>query len=440
MHLKFGRKIAGLLLLIATAISIPAQSKEIDIYEFWTVAEVQGTIMARTGDNPWSEPRLVSAGERVGPYSVVEAGADSEAILVRGGDRMTLYANTEIELPPMDRATGITRILQRTGEVLFRIKKRGQREFEVETPYLVAGVRGTTFGITATDATSQLHVVEGAVAVRSADDHAARETMVQALENATTGLGLLTQSETAPLNTVAAWDDRTIHQAETCDHLMVNGPEAVREALSHRPLFTAGTTDPSDDIRLTDVQDIAMRIAEREKLAVDRAVLEPTATNQAAAELARSSSTRLAAAGLALDAAREMAPARSRPITAIATPEPADLATPPAPVSPDPSNILQSAPAATPALISPEATEPAAQAPRQLRTPRERTASPDTEATEATEATVGDAVDVPEPEGDGVVYTTFGIQTDEETQETDPTDPILLPQPDLNIEGVGAGN
>lgn len=435
MQLNFRRSVAGLFLLVVMTIGTPAHSSEIDIYEFWTVAEVEGTVLARSGENPWSEPKAVMAGERIGPFSVVEAGSDSEAILVRGGDRMTLYANTEIELPPTDRATGITRILQRTGEVLFRIKKRNRRDFEVQTPYLVAGVRGTTFGVTATDATSQLHVVEGAVAVRSVDDAVSVETIVTALENATAGLGFSAQSVTAQLASIDAWDDRTFHQAETCDHLMLNGPLAVREALSHRPLFTAANANSTDDIPLTDVEDLAMRIAEREKIAIDRATLEPTSRNRAVANLAQSSSVRLASAGLALDAFRDAVPAQSQPVTAIAPPAPAEPVKPTVNVAPEAATPAQPARRAAPAVAAPRASAPAAGAPRQLRSPQNPVSNPQ----QGADATQSVDPDVAQPEGDGVVYTTFGIDPeDQDEQAEDPTNPILLPQPDLNIEGVGA--
>jgi len=436
MQLNIRRTVAGLYLLIAMMIGTPVQASEIDIYEFWTVAEVEGTVLARSGENPWSKPQPVIAGERIGPYSVVEAGSDSEAILVRGGDRMTLYANTEIELPPTDRATGITRILQRTGEVLFRIKKRNRRDFEVQTPYLVAGVRGTTFGVTATDATSQLHVVEGAVAIRSIDDAAAVETIISALENATAGVGISAQSSAAQMAAIDAWDDRTFHQAETCDHLMLNGPLAVQEALSHRPLFAADSASDASAVNLTDVEDLAMRIAEREKLAIDRATLEPTARNRSMANLAQSSSVRLASAGLALDAFRQAAPSQTQPATAIAPPVPAETAAPAA-VNPAPNGaapIRRAAPAAT----APRAPAPATGTPRRLRTPQSvaPTVAPAIDGADADEAA---DLEITQPAGDGVVYTTFGVDAeDDEGQPDDPEKPILLPQPDLNIEGVGA--
>ena len=113
---RFSGFLFALLIIGSFAGSLPAAAQEIDSQDYWTVAEVRGQVSARKGGNAWNESEQVAAGQKIGPYSTLEAGTDGEAILVRGGDRMTVYANTQIELPPMDRSSGITRIFQRAAK------------------------------------------------------------------------------------------------------------------------------------------------------------------------------------------------------------------------------------------------------------------------------------------------------------------------------------
>ncbi len=58
-----------------------------------------------------------------------------------------------------------TKIVQAMGSLLFKVEKRANQHFEVETPYLAAVVKGTTFTVSVDGETSAVHVVEGAVEV-----------------------------------------------------------------------------------------------------------------------------------------------------------------------------------------------------------------------------------------------------------------------------------
>lgn len=53
------------------------------------------------------------------------------------------------------------------GSLLFKVEKRASQHFEVETPYLAAVVKGTTFSVSVDGEASAVHVVEGAVEVKA---------------------------------------------------------------------------------------------------------------------------------------------------------------------------------------------------------------------------------------------------------------------------------
>ena len=77
---------------------------------------------------------------------------------------MTLSPMSEITISP---AAGnmLTRILQTIGTLLFKVEKRLEEHFEVNTPHLDAVVRGTTFTVSVDNSGSAVHVVSGLVQV-----------------------------------------------------------------------------------------------------------------------------------------------------------------------------------------------------------------------------------------------------------------------------------
>lgn len=72
-------------------------------------------------------------------------------------------------VPAERRAGGIIQILQDYGSALFSIGKQKNPHFVVETPYLAAVVKGTTFIITVTGEGASLQVTEGAIEASTRD-------------------------------------------------------------------------------------------------------------------------------------------------------------------------------------------------------------------------------------------------------------------------------
>ncbi len=85
---------------------------------------------------------------------------------MRGEDVIVVYGDSAIALPREDR--GITRILQRFGRSLFQVGKRSSGAFQVETPLLITGVKGTEFAVTVSGDGGSVTVLEGIVETRVA--------------------------------------------------------------------------------------------------------------------------------------------------------------------------------------------------------------------------------------------------------------------------------
>lgn len=116
--------------------------------------QVKLTRVGSTKTDVISEPCQLYAGD------LLETLIDSKATLTyEDGTNMRIKERTLVEVQPMS-----IRVFK--GKTWYKFTKRGT-EFRIETPSLVAGIRGTEFEVAVTSRKkSSVSVVEGAVAVR----------------------------------------------------------------------------------------------------------------------------------------------------------------------------------------------------------------------------------------------------------------------------------
>jgi hypothetical protein len=131
----------------------------------WTVSELKGevTVIDAGGQRP------AKVGTQLAPGATVRTAARASAVLVRGKEFVTLRQNAQLRIAPAERKRGIVQILQDYGSALFSIGKQSNPHFGVETPYLAAVVKGTTFVITVSNEGASLQVTEGAVETSTLD-------------------------------------------------------------------------------------------------------------------------------------------------------------------------------------------------------------------------------------------------------------------------------
>ncbi|HCK83285.1 MAG TPA: hypothetical protein DHW63_01805 [Hyphomonadaceae bacterium] len=144
----------------------------------WRVTELQGLVRVAEPGRSLSDARL-NASLPVG--ATVTTGGQSRATIENGAQRIVMTANSRMTIAP-DSASGLTRILQDMGALLFQVDRRENRHFQVETPLLAAVVKGTTFTVTAGGGEDMVHVAQGLVEVRanqggSANDVGAGQTV-----------------------------------------------------------------------------------------------------------------------------------------------------------------------------------------------------------------------------------------------------------------------
>ncbi len=153
---RFASLAGALIFLLATAYADGGE---------WRVAELSGSVriaQSMTG------VQLVSTGETLRGGAVLSTGLDGRAVLVRGPQTIVVGPNSRMSLPVADEK-GMTRILQDVGTMMFKVDKRQNQHFRVETPVIAAVVKGTTFTVTAGVGSHAVHVAEGLVEVIALD-------------------------------------------------------------------------------------------------------------------------------------------------------------------------------------------------------------------------------------------------------------------------------
>jgi hypothetical protein len=134
----------------------------------WIVQELKGAAFSRPGDAGDEQWLALRTGERIEPGSVVRTDGSGRIEMSNGLDRIRLSPNSEIELPVALHGDPVTRVIHWIGTAFFQVGKRPAPQFEVDTPYIVAIVKGTKFTTTVSDAGASIKVSEGIVGVSAA--------------------------------------------------------------------------------------------------------------------------------------------------------------------------------------------------------------------------------------------------------------------------------
>jgi len=199
-------RLAAVLLSFLTAFSISSAAKLSagDLQE-WVVVQIEGLVEFKRGDPQW---RTLRRGDTVIPGYEIRTGPDAKVLLSRGSESITIEPESSLEfLPPSSNS--VTRIFQKIGGAIFKIKERNRKHFEVLTPNFVATVKGTEFSIRADGNGTTLNVTSGTVGVtnkksnKSVDVSAGQFAMV-VTDGGAIATGNLAVRTASPLTTYSA--------------------------------------------------------------------------------------------------------------------------------------------------------------------------------------------------------------------------------------------
>lgn len=151
------------LLAVSTAAQAQPQGQ-------WRVSEVSGDV--RIADGPRN--RAATRGALLSSGSVIASGPRSRAVLVRGRQYLVVSPNSRLRVGGSGGGTAgaaqsMIQMAVEFGGALFKVDRRETPHFGVQTPYLAAVVRGTTFNVTVTPTGASVEVTEGAVQVSTLD-------------------------------------------------------------------------------------------------------------------------------------------------------------------------------------------------------------------------------------------------------------------------------
>jgi hypothetical protein len=132
----------------------------------WLVTQLSGD--ARVV-HPGLQPMSLRVNGELAPGDTLLTGRSGRATLVRGADYIIVAPGSELKLPAEPQPTGFTRVVQKLGTLLFKVKHTGIPHFAVDTPMLAAVVKGTTFTVIVDQQRSAVQVIQGAVQVSAID-------------------------------------------------------------------------------------------------------------------------------------------------------------------------------------------------------------------------------------------------------------------------------
>jgi hypothetical protein len=130
----------------------------------WTISESSGQVnVLRPGIT-----EVGTRGKALKAGDVIATGKAGRAVLVRGGEYLVISANSRIAIA-QPKEGSMTQIVQSFGNAVFKIQKKTTPHFAVQTPYLAAVVKGTTFSVTVEEGGASVQVTEGRVQVSTTD-------------------------------------------------------------------------------------------------------------------------------------------------------------------------------------------------------------------------------------------------------------------------------
>jgi FecR protein len=115
--------------------------------------------------------RTVRPGSVIETPATINTGRDGRIELRQGATTVSVASNTHVDLPAVIAADGlIEHVSQPKGNVLYDVAKRPGRKLRIETPYLVAVVKGTRFNVAAEAESATVALFEGRLEVWTPDD------------------------------------------------------------------------------------------------------------------------------------------------------------------------------------------------------------------------------------------------------------------------------
>ncbi|MDZ4867844.1 MAG: FecR domain-containing protein [Alphaproteobacteria bacterium] len=156
------------MLLIRTLLVLflfAAGAQSVSAAEAWRIVASTGAVKSGA---PGVMPVAVNSKQTLPADSWVETAATGRLVVARGLETIAIGPNSRVMLPALP-VNGNTQVLQTVGTALYQIGKQKAPHFQVDTPYLAAVVKGTTFTVSVSEGAASVDVSEGLVEVATPD-------------------------------------------------------------------------------------------------------------------------------------------------------------------------------------------------------------------------------------------------------------------------------
>ncbi len=101
----------------------------------------------------------------------IRVGADGALEMHQGATVVSAAANSQLQIPKATSSDQtLDRIVQSEGNVYYNVAKRPAHKLRIETPLLVAVIKGTRFNVSAADTMTTISLLEGSIEVHASDD------------------------------------------------------------------------------------------------------------------------------------------------------------------------------------------------------------------------------------------------------------------------------
>ena len=162
---------AGLVALFVFAgllFSLPRSSAATSL-SYWTVLFAEGKSQWRPAgsDDDWE---LLNRNQQLPAKVEIRTFAAAHAVVVHGLDNIELRPDSTVSIAPEADRDATTLVTQSKGSVGYTVQKRKSGTFSVKTPYLVAVVKGTSFGVDVDEDSAKVDVSQGNVSVTDSRD------------------------------------------------------------------------------------------------------------------------------------------------------------------------------------------------------------------------------------------------------------------------------
>ncbi len=154
-----------LALTLCVALALPVAAGESPGAADIVIVSLRGDVRVSMGGTP----RTVQAGSVVELPATIRTGRDGAIDLRQGNTTVSIAADSELQLPANSGAT-IDRLIQTRGNAFYDVGKREGHKLRVESPYLVAVIKGTQFNVAVQEDSSTISLFEGRLEVRAPDD------------------------------------------------------------------------------------------------------------------------------------------------------------------------------------------------------------------------------------------------------------------------------